>query len=127
MAHVHIYLFVTLQQSAQEPETETKKVETLMVLLALQAGIPTGNAKSNSKQYGKLGIGAGFILLSNPSTWGKNKRNSPLRVGVEAGYTYYGRFISDVNINGYQGDYKTSYGIFQVNALLQVRPALPKR
>ena len=66
---------------------------------------------------GNLGFGAGFAVLSNPFTWGKNKRNSPLRIGGEAGYTYYGRFLSEVNINGYKGDYKTSYGILQLNAI----------
>jgi hypothetical protein len=48
-----------------------------------------------------------------------------LRIGGEAGYTYYGRFISDVNINGNTGSYKTSYGIVQLNGLIQLRPQEP--
>src|SRR5690606_7199436 len=66
--------------------------------------------------------GLGLSVLSNPFSWGRNKRNSPLRLGGELGYTYYGRFLSDVNINGFRGSYKTSYGILQLNAVAQLRP-----
>ncbi|HZI54410.1 MAG TPA: hypothetical protein VFD56_11925 [Chitinophagaceae bacterium] len=127
----HVIFFVCQISTVcgQEPETGTKKVESFNGLFALQVGIPTGDMQEAiQNNMGNSGIGAGIILLSNPATWGaKNKRNSPLRVGVEAGYTYYGRFISDVSINGYQGDYKTSYGIFQLNALLQVRPRVAEK
>jgi hypothetical protein len=110
--------------SAQEANTGKEKVQLANGFFALQVGIPsTAMQKAIKNNMGNLGFGAGFAVLSNPFTWGKNKRNSPLRIGGEAGYTYYGRVLSDVNINGYHGDYKTSYGILQLNALLQLRPA----
>ncbi|MEP7375940.1 MAG: hypothetical protein ABI675_21270 [Chitinophagaceae bacterium] len=109
--------------NAQQTDTGKEKVQSANGFLAIQVGVPsTAMQKAIKNNMGNLGFGAGFAVLSNPFTWGKNKRNSPLRIGGEAGYTYYGRFLSDVNINGYHGDYKTSYGILQLNALLQLRP-----
>lgn len=109
--------------NAQEADTTKEEIETVNGFLAFQVGIPSASMqKAIKNNMGNMGFGAGFTLLSNPFTWGKNKRNSPVRIGGEAGYTYYGRFLSEVNINGYKGDYKTSYGILQLNALLQLRP-----
>ena len=116
---------LTMTGNAQETNEINEEIESVNGFLALQVGIPSATMqKAIKNNMGNMGFGAGFCLLSNPFTWGKNKRNSPLRIGGEAGYTYYGRFLSDVNINGYRGDYKTSYGILQLNALLQLRPKL---
>jgi hypothetical protein len=109
--------------NAQDPVTVKEEIEFVNGFIALQVGIPSGGMqKAIQNNMGNTGFGGGFCILTNPFTWGKNKRNGPLRLGVDAGYTYYGRFLSDVRINGYEGDYKTSYGILQANALLQLRP-----
>lgn len=108
------------------PAQESKDrypVETLNGAFSLQVGIPAEAMRHAIRnQMGDLGFGLGLSVLSNPFSWGRNKRNSPLRLGGEIGYTYYGRFLSDVNINGYRGSYKTSYGILQLNAVAQLRP-----
>lgn len=112
---------------AQNNETNKEHIESVNGFLALQIGIPSKTMqKAIKNNMGNLGFGGGFAAVSNPFTWGKNKRNSPLRIGGELGYTYYGRFLSEVAINGYSGDYKTSYGILQINALLQLRPQMPE-
>src|SRR5689334_4437782 len=96
-------------------------------LIALQVGIPSkAMQEAVENKMGNLGFGIGVSGFTNPFSWGRNKRNSPLRIGAEAGYTYYGRFLSEVNINGSRGDYKTSYGIVQLNGILQLRPSLPE-
>jgi hypothetical protein len=97
-------------------------------LLALQVGIPSkAMQQAVENKMGNVGFGLGLSVLTNPFSWGRNKRNSPIRIGGEAGYTYYGRFLSNVNINGYSGNYKTSYGIVQLNGLLQLRPSEPEK
>lgn len=111
---------------AQDAEVKKKDTDVAVTngLLALQVGVPSGgmqNAIQNN--MGNIGFGIGLSVLSNPFAWGKNKKNSPVRIGGEIGYTYYGRFITDVNIQGYGGSYKTSYGILDLNAVLQFRPA----
>ena len=50
------------------------------------------------------------------------KRDSPVRIGAEIGYSYFGRFITDVSVNGYEGDFKTSYGIANLNGVFRIRP-----
>ena len=96
-------------------------------LIALQVGIPSkAMQEAIENKMGNLGFGIGVSGFTNPFSWGRIKRNSPLRIGGEAGYTYYGRFLSNVNINGSRGDYKTSYGIVQLNGILQLRPSLPE-
>jgi hypothetical protein len=122
-----VYIFfaclLALTCYSQEVTTEKEEVESVNGVIAFQIGVPsTSMQKAIKNDMGNLGFGAGLELLSNPFTWGKKKRNSPLRIGGEAGYTYYGRFLSEVNINGYRGDYKTSYGILNLNAILQIRP-----
>lgn len=102
-------------------------VESVNGLLALQVGVPSKQMQEAVKnKMGNLGFGLGICGLTNPWSWGRNKRNSPLRIGAEAGYTYYGRFLSEVNINGNKGSYKTSYGILQANGIIQLRPAEPE-
>lgn len=119
------FFLIAQSISAQDNEREVEKVNGL---LALQVGIPSKEMQRAIKNnMGNLGFGAGLTVLTNPFSWGRNKKNSPLRIGGELGYTYYGRFLSDVNINGYRGDYKTSYGILQLNALLQLRPKQPEK
>jgi hypothetical protein len=96
-------------------------------LIALQVGIPSVAMQAAiENKMGNLGFGIGVSGFTNPFSWGRNKHNSPLRIGGEAGYTYYGRFLSEVNINGSRGDYKTSYGIVQLNGILQLRPSIPE-
>jgi hypothetical protein len=98
-------------------------VETTNGLLAFQVGIPSEAMQAAIRNnMGNLGFGGAVAILSNPFSWGRHKRKSPLRIGGELGYTYYGRFLSEVNIGGYGGSYKTSYGILQMNAVLQLRP-----
>ncbi len=92
-------------------------------LLALQVGVPSKSMQRAIKnEMGNVGFGLGLNIVSNPFAWGKNKKKSPLRIGGDIGYTYYGRFITDVNIQGYEGSYKTSYGILNLNGVLQLRP-----
>jgi len=115
--------WVGMTAQAQEPEAVKEEVEFVNGVIAFQVGIPSETMQRAIKNHmGNLGFGAGLEVLTNPFTWGKRKRNSPLRIGGEVGYTYYGRFLSEVNVNGYEGSYKTSYGILQLNAILQVRP-----
>jgi hypothetical protein len=111
---------------SQEATERNEEAEALNALFAFQVGIPTSQMKSAIKNnMGNIGFGAGLSVLTNPFTWGHNKRNSPLRIGGEIGYTYYGRFLSDVYINGYRGNYKTSYGILHANVLLRLLPSEP--
>lgn len=113
---------------AQDEEftTRRKAVETVNGMFAFQVGIPFEQMRPAIKNnMGNIGFGAALSVLTNPLSWGRNKRNSPLRIGAELGYTYYGRFLTDVNINGYRGYYKTSYGILQLNALLRLQPSQP--
>ncbi|MEO8405891.1 MAG: hypothetical protein ABI480_14895 [Chitinophagaceae bacterium] len=110
-------------------QTYIKKrdVEAANGLFALQVGFPSKAMQEAVKnKMGNLGFGLGICGLTNPFSWGHNKRNSPLRIGGEAGYSYYGRFLSEVNINGNSGSYKTSYGILQLNGIIQLRPAEPE-
>lgn len=101
------------------------EVSALDAALSFQLGIPSkAMQEAIENRMGNIGFGASLLLLSNPFTWGKNDKNSPLRVGAEISYTYYGRFISDVSINGYSGDYKTTYGIGHLNAIVRFRPPL---
>lgn len=122
-------LFVLFSLSCTTAYTQTyhpasSKIETGNGLFALQVGIPSAAMQEAVKnKMGNLGFGVGICGLTNPFSWGRNKRNSPLRIGAEGGYTYYGRFISEVDVNGNRGSYKTSYGIVQLNGLIQLRPA----
>jgi hypothetical protein len=118
------FLFSDLIQAQTDQQ---KYIEKGNGLIALQVGIPSKAMQAAiENKMGNLGFGIGVSGFTNPFSWGRNKHNSPLRIGGEAGYTYYGRFLSDVNINGSRGDYKTSYGIVQLNAILQLRPSLPE-
>ena len=104
-----------------EPGKEST-VESVNGLLAFQVGVPSKKMQDAIRnEMGNLGFGGGLILLTNPFSWGKQKRDSPLRIGGELGYTYYGRFISNVNVGGYSGEYKTSYGLLNLNAIIQLR------
>ena len=125
---IFLYSFFTSINSWSQENSRRRPadIETFNALLAIQVGIPSKEMKSAIKNnMGDLGFGAGIAFLTNPFSWGYHKRNSPLRIGAEIGYTYYGRFLSDVNINGYRGSYKTSYGILQANGILRLLPATP--
>jgi hypothetical protein len=113
----------SFKSAAQETGTPKKQVEWINGMLGLQVGVPVGGMeKAVKNKMGNLGFGAGILAVFNPLTWGKTKRQSPLWIGAEAGYTYYGRFLTEVDISGYKGDYKTSYGVLQLNALIRLRP-----
>ena len=91
--------------------------------LSVYAGVPSeAMRKAIRNNMGNLGLGMSLQVLFNPFIWGKNNREGPLRLGAEIGYTYYGRFKSELDINGYRGDYKTGYGIGGMNAILGFRP-----
>lgn len=123
-----LYLFLGPATQAQEPDDLEPPVQSINGFFALQVGVPTKEMQSAIRNnMGNTGIGGALMVLSNPFAWGKNKRNSCLRVGAELGYTYYGRFLTDVNVGGYRGDYKTSYGIMQLNGVIQLRPKVPER
>ncbi|HEY0750713.1 MAG TPA: hypothetical protein VGD26_06145 [Chitinophagaceae bacterium] len=109
--------------SALTPGDEVSKGD---FFLMFTVGVPSEDMKKAVKnQMGDLGFGVTIGFLSNPFSWGKHKMNSPFRIGGEIGYNYYGRFKNDYNINGYEGDFKTSYGILHTNVVLRLRPALP--
>ncbi len=94
----------------------------------LHVAVPMAGMKAATKnKMGDNGYGFTLQVLSNPHTWGSNKRNGPFRLGGELGYTYYGRFIQDVNINGFNGSYKTSHGMVTLNAVARVRPPVNER
>jgi hypothetical protein len=104
-------------------QTSGIPVEKVNGFIGLQVGIPAREMQPAIKNnMGDVGFGIGATVLTNPFSWGRNKRNSVLRIGGELGYTYYGRFITKVDIRGYRGDYKTSYGILNLNGVLQLRP-----
>jgi hypothetical protein len=127
MAGLLSCLVLGIQGQAQKTVPKKEEAESGNWFFAGQAGIPSrAMQKAIKNNMGNLGFGGAFAAVSNPFTWGENKRNSPLRIGGELGYTYYGRFLSEVNVNGYRGDFKTSYGILQLNAILQLRPQLPE-
>jgi len=94
------------------------------VAILFGVGIPSKDMKelTRNNMFG-MGFGGSIYFLSNPGTWGKKNKNSMLRIGGELGYTYYGRFLTEANIGGYSGNYKTSYGIGHLNAVLRLRPA----
>ena len=93
------------------------------VAILFGVGIPLKDMKelTRNNMFG-MGFGGSIYFLSNPGTWGKKNKNSMLRIGGELGYTYYGRFLTEANIGGYSGNYKTSYGIGHLSAVLRLRP-----
>jgi hypothetical protein len=108
---------------ANRTTSASEHIPPIDAALTLQVGIPSEEMqKAIENRMGDVGFGASLLVVSNPFTWGKRPRHSPIRIGGEIAYTYYGRFISDVNINGFVGDYKTSYGIANLNAILRFRP-----
>lgn len=96
------------------------------VMFAANASIPfPAMKKAIQNNMGDAGFGLSLLAAGNPFSWGKSeseKKASPVRIGAEIGYTYYGRFITEVNVNNYYGDYKTSYGIAKLNAVVRLRP-----
>ena len=126
--NIPAFLFFTgMMLQAAGLRAQKQEVESINGLFALQAGLPAKSMQpAIQNKMGNTGFGVGLTVLTNPFSWGRTKRNSPLRIGAELGYTYYGRFITDVDINGYDGDYKTAYGILNLNAVLQLRPSTPE-
>lgn len=117
---------ITLQAQDSSAVTSYNRNDDLSVAdagLTLHVALPSEQMqKAIENRMGNVGFGASILFVSNPFSWGKKQKNSPLRLGGEIGYTYYGRFISDVNINGFSGDFKTSYGIANLNAVIRFRP-----
>lgn len=96
-------------------------------LIGLQVGVPSAEMRPAIKnRMGDVGFGAGLMFLSDPYTWGKNKRESVLRLGGGLGYTYYGRFKTEARLNTYTGNLKTAYGIFDAKAIARFRPKLDR-
>jgi hypothetical protein len=94
-------------------------------LFGLQVGVPSKEMRpAIHNEMGDVGFGAGLMVLSDPFMWGKNKRESVLRLGGSLGYTYYGRFKTDLNVNGYYGSLKTAYGILDAKAIVRFRPQM---
>lgn len=107
-----------------EPSIDNKGKD---FLFGLQVGVPSTEMRPAIKnRMGDVGFGAGFLFLSDPYTWGKNKRSSALRLGGGLGYTYYGRFKTEVPWNSYTGRVKTYYGIFDLKAIARFRPQLDR-
>ncbi len=122
------FVCIPVFSQAQDDDFPTKKIERLNGRLMIEWSLPgSGMRPAMKNNMGNSGFGASFAILSNPASWCRQRRNSPLRLGVDAGYTYFGRFLSEVSVNGYRGNYKTSYGILHANAVLQLRPALADR
>lgn len=116
-------LFLLSPAEARQQEKSNPDVQAVNGFTGLQVGIPSAEMQRAIRNHmGNLGFGLGVMVLSDPGSWGAHKRSSSFRLGGELGYSYYGRFLSDVNINGYEGSYKTSYGLAQLNAVIQVRP-----
>lgn len=110
-------------RAQQQRNSSNPDVQAVNGFVGLQVGIPSAEMqRAIRNRMGNLGFGLGLIILSDPGTWGAHKYKSSFRLGGELGYSYYGRFLSDVSINGYEGSYKTSYGLAQLNVVIQVRP-----
>lgn len=125
--YLAVYLFGAKGLIAQETVNGTSafrrpKISEGEGAVFLQAGLPSKDMKelTRNNMFGD-GFGASVLYVSNPAAWGRNNSNSPIRIGGELGYTYYGRFITEVDINGEKGDFKTSYGIAHLNAVLRFR------
>ncbi len=122
--YLPIFLFVLSPCFVfSQQNDEAKTTHHFDVMLAANLAMPFPEMKKAIRNnMGDAGFGISFLCLSNPLSWGKVKKTSPFRLGAEIGYTYYGRFKSQVFANGFGGDYKTSYGIAKLNAVLRFRP-----
>lgn len=125
--YLAVYIFSANVLSAQGNDNMTSalappKISKGEGAVFFQVGFPSREMKelTRNNMFGD-GFGISILYVSNPATWGRNDRNSPIRIGGELGYTYYGRFITEVDINGEKGDFKTSYGIAHLNAILRFR------
>jgi hypothetical protein len=108
-----------------KPMEDNKPQSVTDFLFGLQVGVPSKEMRpAIHNQMGDVGFGAGLMVLADPFMWGKNKRESVLRLGGGLGYTYYGRFKTDLNVNGYYGSLKTAYGILDAKAIVRFRPQL---
>ena len=116
-------LFITDLRS-QDPDIPARQsIQDKDVLFGLQFAFPGDEMKKAVRnKMANVGFGGTLYYLTNPLSWGKNKRNSAIRLGGELAYSYYGRFITEVSVGGYQGSYKTSYGILNLNAIFRLRP-----
>lgn len=120
------FAFFTAMANADTATAQRKRYENnTEYMLGANIGLPLSSMKPAIKnKMGDAGFGVSFLLLSNPMSWGKGKGSStsPLRIGGEVGYTYYGRFKTEVDIQGNKGNYKTSYGVAKLNAVIRLRP-----
>ena len=105
LGYLILFSFYVTTVRAQKTSVNKNEIESFNGMFAFQVGIPTNKMQEAiQNKMGNAGFGGALMILSNPASWGKNKKNSPVRLGVEAGYTYYGRFITDVEVGGYHGD-----------------------
>jgi hypothetical protein len=129
-----LFSLLTLALSAQiTPEMGWRPMEPNAnkpgndFLFGLQMGVPSAEMRPAIKNnMGDVGFGVGFLFLSDPYTWGKSDRSSALRLGGGLGYTYYGRFKTEVPWNSYTGNVKTAYGMFDAKAIARFRPQLDR-
>ena len=86
---IYLILFAFSMSTARGQETSDKKdIEIVNGMFAFQVGLPTNKMQEAiQNKMGDAGFGGALMILSNPAAWGKSKKNSPLRLGVEAGYT----------------------------------------
>lgn len=134
LLYLPFFLLCSLALSAQlATETTWKPAEPAAsnqgkdFMFALQVGVPSEEMRPAIKnRMGDVGFGAELLYLSDPYTWGKNKRSSALRIGGGLGYTYYGRFKTEANLNNYTGNLKTAYGILDAKAIARFRPQLDR-
>ncbi len=113
-------LFASLQAAAQPAAATATEPTSHDFMLGINFGIPfPAMATAIKNNMGNTGFGIGGMFLANPA----GKKPSVIRLGGELGYTYYGRFKTDVQVNGFGGDYKTSYGILNLHGVARLRPA----
>jgi len=92
--------------------------------IGIHVGIPGAEMqRAIRNNMFNMGFGLNLVVVSDPLLWfNKQNPSSPVRLGFDGGYTYYGRFITEISVNGHKGDYKTSYGIGHLNGMLRLRP-----
>lgn len=122
-AHTHFAQIATeMDWKPAEPEVGNWNQD---FLFGLQVGVPSREMRPAIKnRMGDIGFGVTVLVLSDPATWGKTKGQSDFRIGGGLGYTYYGRFKTESEINNYTGNLKTAYGIFDAKVIGRFRPQM---
>ena len=112
------------QRESTSKDDEFYKERGVDIAFGIHVGIPTKEMrKAIRNNMMDMGFGLNLVVVSDPVLWFNDRAaSSPVRLGFDVGYTYYGRFLTEVVINGIKGDYKTSYGIGHLNGILRLRP-----